>query len=283
MPTQGPPSLANRKQGTLRRAESSGHTPTPPHTQPEKPSDDDDDLVAISQESRPVGKTFESSKVLFIWVVHLRGRHYRIDFTNSKMSGKKKVFVDGYLYHEAITRKSTPFKYSWQVERHLFSIVPGIGEGFELRIDGLPFSHFLRKSSRKIYASRHSDSFVQNSHSISGTAHDRSSLVKAHSQQLSGAPSDSNRKTIDRVETVDLLGLLPASPKGCSPSSLVFVTPEHNVALTPTEFASSSFDSFDMRFGGFELFATTPLPTEDWQDATAISSQPVCISEVFMF
>jgi len=125
----------------------------------------DEGVVAVSFNENSTGKTFADTKVRYTWELAIDGKMHTIEFTNTKTSGKKRVFVDGRLLHEMTVIRSRNFQYSWPIGGHLLSIVPIQAEGsdsmldkvmdrvassvdcpFELRINGLPFRSFRKRS-----------------------------------------------------------------------------------------------------------------------------------------
>jgi hypothetical protein len=51
-------------------------------------------------EVREVGKTIKSTKKQYIWRFHLDDKDITIELFNSKLSGKKKIIVNGQLKAE---------------------------------------------------------------------------------------------------------------------------------------------------------------------------------------
>lgn len=47
-----------------------------------------------------IGKTIDASKIRYTWVLAFGNDHHKIELTNTKMSGKKRIHVDGYLQHQ---------------------------------------------------------------------------------------------------------------------------------------------------------------------------------------
>ncbi|CEM28418.1 unnamed protein product [Vitrella brassicaformis CCMP3155] len=110
----------------------------------------DDEVTAVYHEADQVGKKVKESKVRYTWVLDLGGTSHRIDFTNSRASGMKRVLVDGHLQHENKQFRGGAFQYSWPMGKHLLSIVPDEDGGrFRLRINGLPFEAFAPKQKLK--------------------------------------------------------------------------------------------------------------------------------------
>jgi len=134
----------------------------------------DEGVVAIDWAESSTGKSLADTKVRYSWELSLDGQFQRVEFTNSKTSGKKRVFVNGRQMHEIRVYRSPNFQYSWPIGGHLLSIVPrtsatsapatdiidklfqveqkmksSVDCGFELRIDGLPFSHFVKQPEQR--------------------------------------------------------------------------------------------------------------------------------------
>lgn len=125
------------------------------------PARTDEGVVPLSYVEGSTGKSLDVSKVRYSWTLSLDRVAYLIDFTNSKTSGMKRVFVNGQLQHEQQVYRSPQFQYSWPLGGHLLSIVPRetkqkmdlvdqmwektVGKvdcAFELCINGLPFYAF---------------------------------------------------------------------------------------------------------------------------------------------
>lgn len=125
----------------------------------------DEGVVAISHSENSTGKSIADTKVRYFWVLQLDGKLCRIEFANSKTSGKKRVFMDGRMINEQRCYMSQNFNYTWPVGSHFLSIVPKqetsgspnnivyeykdkvmnkVDCGFELRINGYPFQYFER-------------------------------------------------------------------------------------------------------------------------------------------
>eukprot|EP00930_Biecheleria_cincta_P039226 TRINITY_DN26985_c0_g1_i1.p1 TRINITY_DN26985_c0_g1~~TRINITY_DN26985_c0_g1_i1.p1 ORF type:complete len:959 (+),score=116.25 TRINITY_DN26985_c0_g1_i1:141-3017(+) len=126
----------------------------------------DDSVIALNFKENSTGKTFADSKVRYTWELSIDGTKHTVEFTNTKTSGKKRVFVDGRLLHELTVFRSSGFQYSWPIGGHLLSIVPVQNQAstsivdqamdkvsvcqFELRVNGLPFRAFRRRPTRPV-------------------------------------------------------------------------------------------------------------------------------------
>ena len=78
-----------------------------------------------------------SSKILYIWSFILEGKQRKIEFWDSKISGKKRLTADSKeLLNDKI--KSDNFSYSFKIERHFFTILKS-KDDFELKVDNLFF------------------------------------------------------------------------------------------------------------------------------------------------
>ncbi|CAE8641555.1 unnamed protein product, partial [Polarella glacialis] len=129
----------------------------------------DESVLALTYSENSTGKTLVDTKVRYNWEVSIDGKTHSIEFTNTKTSGKKRIFVDGRLLHESTVYRSPNFQYSWPIGGHLLSIVPvqqktsdsmldsvldtfsnKLDCTFEMRINGLPFRAFRRQAARPV-------------------------------------------------------------------------------------------------------------------------------------
>jgi len=107
-------------------------------------------IVAEDCTEHSGGRSFAGSKTRFRWLLSVEGQTYNIEFTHSKASGMKRVFVDGKLKVEQQVKLACDFKYSWKIAGHDLSIVPLAKSAidafcdFDLHIDGLPFKQYKR-------------------------------------------------------------------------------------------------------------------------------------------
>jgi len=114
----------------------------------------DDQIVAISASESSGGKHLGDTKVRYAWSVSLSGTVHNIEFTNSKTSGKKRIFQDDRLVLEQKVYRGGKFEHSWAIGNHLLSVVPKTGgllesTAYELRINGLPFESYARGPGRR--------------------------------------------------------------------------------------------------------------------------------------
>jgi len=114
----------------------------------------DDQIVAISASESSGGKHLGETKVRYAWSVSLSGTVHNIEFTNSKTSGKKRIFQDDRLVLEQKVYRGGKFEHSWAIGSYLMSIVPKTGglleaTAYELRINGAAFESYAhgRKAS----------------------------------------------------------------------------------------------------------------------------------------
>uniref|UniRef100_A0A0G4I6Q4 Uncharacterized protein n=1 Tax=Chromera velia CCMP2878 TaxID=1169474 RepID=A0A0G4I6Q4_9ALVE len=126
----------------------------------------DTQIQALYFETDAVGKSMAGSKVKYTWVLEVKGKRHQIDLTSSRLSGRRKVFMDGRLLYEAQTLRASVFQYTWPMGQHLFAVTwSGLDESapYDLTINGLPFESFLRrKISRAAVAAALSQSERQN-------------------------------------------------------------------------------------------------------------------------
>ncbi|KYK64774.1 hypothetical protein TGPRC2_264900B, partial [Toxoplasma gondii TgCatPRC2] len=77
----------------------------------------------------------------------IKGVKHEVAFFHSKVTGKKRLIVDGRIINEQFSMRAHKFLYSWPLQEHLLSIFFEASGGlFHLTIDGLPFSYFKRRN-----------------------------------------------------------------------------------------------------------------------------------------
>ncbi|XP_026189865.1 uncharacterized protein LOC34621938 [Cyclospora cayetanensis] len=109
---------------------------------------DDDEVEALGASVDYVGQTIESSKVKYQWHFRIANSDHRVEFFNSKISGRKKLYMDARLIHMQQQLRSSGFEYSWPCQGHLLSLIyDPRAQAFALTINGLPFQLFYRRKS----------------------------------------------------------------------------------------------------------------------------------------
>ena len=86
--------------------------------------------------------SFFSSKILYTWQFILNSKSHKIQFWDSKLSGKKKLVLDSsvLMYDK---NDSAFFCYKFSLEKHKFEIAQIDDERYELRIDGRRFKRLM--------------------------------------------------------------------------------------------------------------------------------------------
>ena len=96
------------------------------------------DIYGLQYEYREVGKTFSSSKILHIWTFTLEDKFHKIEFWDSKLSGKKKIAADAQVI--LLDKKSSGhFSQTFKLSNHLFTIQERGEDTFVLLIDNRKF------------------------------------------------------------------------------------------------------------------------------------------------
>ncbi|PFH36631.1 hypothetical protein BESB_048230 [Besnoitia besnoiti] len=107
----------------------------------------DDDVEALYAGVDLIGQTIEGSKVKYTWLLTIKGTRHKVEFFHSKISGKKRLILDGRVIYEQHVMRAHKFLYSWPLQEHLLSVVFEPGDGhFHLTINGLPFSYFTHRN-----------------------------------------------------------------------------------------------------------------------------------------
>jgi len=93
----------------------------------------------LFRESREVGKTIKSSKKCYVWEFVLNGIRHKVEMFHSKISGKKKLVLDGKVLMESKSY-SNEFTYSFKIDKNYFNVDQMGSDKFEMRIDNRSFS-----------------------------------------------------------------------------------------------------------------------------------------------
>ncbi|CDJ38859.1 hypothetical protein, conserved [Eimeria tenella] len=106
---------------------------------------EDEEVEAIGASIDYVGQTIEASKVKYQWHFRIAGVNHRVEFFHSKISGRKKILMDGQLIYAQQQLRSAGFEHSWPLQGHLLSLIyePHL-QAFALRVNGLGFQLFYR-------------------------------------------------------------------------------------------------------------------------------------------
>jgi hypothetical protein len=96
-------------------------------------------IRAVTFTEDSVGRTFSDSKTKTTWTVQIRDESKQISLTNSRISGKKKVFVDCLLIHETSTLFGG-FTFSFRLLGTAFLIAQNAADtGYDLFVNGVNF------------------------------------------------------------------------------------------------------------------------------------------------
>lgn len=111
-------------------------------------------VIAIAFEENAVGKTISDTKMRTTWRLQVNGSEREIELTNSRISRRKKLFVDQKCIHED-TSFFGSFTFTWRMNQFAFAILPNAKEtGYDLFINDVSFFDLLplrsaRPSSRQ--------------------------------------------------------------------------------------------------------------------------------------
>lgn len=98
-------------------------------------------MKPISFEKKDIGGLLKISKQHYKWRFELEGRKVIIEVLSSKLSGRKRVFKDGFLIHEEQAFQGV-YVHTFAIGEHSLTVLQS-GEQFELRVDNLSFLHVL--------------------------------------------------------------------------------------------------------------------------------------------
>ena len=107
-------------------------------------------VTGVSFDEQAVGKTLSDTKTRTCWLLTIDGRSQTVELTNSRLSGKKKVFLNGKLIHEESTLFGS-FNYTWRLSGRECLMIPNRQEnGFDLFIEGVSFYDLLPSNARVV-------------------------------------------------------------------------------------------------------------------------------------
>ncbi len=89
-----------------------------------------------------------SSKILHTWEFYLKGKYNKIEFWDSRLSGKKKIAVNCNVIVE--NNKSVAiFNYSFRIDDYFFNLIQLTDNDYELRINNNLFQDIIKYQQSK--------------------------------------------------------------------------------------------------------------------------------------
>lgn len=95
--------------------------------------------MPISFERKDIGGLIKQSKQHFKWKFELQGKPVTVEVLSSKLSGRKRVYRDGFLICDDQAFQGC-YVHTFELGGHSVSVMQS-GDSFELRVDNLSFSH----------------------------------------------------------------------------------------------------------------------------------------------
>ena len=89
----------------------------------------------------------------YIWEFELRGIFHKIEFWDSKLSGKKKLSVDGEVINDNPNNDGI-YIYSFQLDSYDFNMVKFKGGKYDIKVNDIFFNNIINKHSRKSVKSK---------------------------------------------------------------------------------------------------------------------------------
>lgn len=112
-------------------------------------NDEDLNVRNLTYTEEDSGIFFASTKKIFTWKFILDGISRTIILEHSRLTGKRKVFLDKKeLVH--FMKYTYSFSYSFSIDKHNISIQQ-IGYSYELRIENIPFRNLINKQKLARY------------------------------------------------------------------------------------------------------------------------------------
>ena len=84
----------------------------------------------------------------YIWEFELRGIFHKIEFYESKISGKKKLSIDGEAINENPNSEAIS-TYSFQLDSYNFNIVKLKGGKYDIKVNDIFFNNIIESEKSK--------------------------------------------------------------------------------------------------------------------------------------
>lgn len=108
------------------------------------------DIKNMFFDRREVGRTVKSSKIYYVWEFVTNKRVCKVELFHSKVSGKKKLVLDGKVIMEDESF-SADFSYSFKVEKLRCKLVQHSSKKFELTINSKLYNSLMEDEKNQGY------------------------------------------------------------------------------------------------------------------------------------
>jgi len=81
-----------------------------------------------------------------VWEFVLNAKYHKVEMFHSKLSGKKKLVMDGQVLTES-KGYSNEFSYSFKIDKNYFNVIQMAADRFEMRIDNRSF-HLIQTEEK---------------------------------------------------------------------------------------------------------------------------------------
>ena len=102
-----------------------------------------------------------SSKVLYTWSFKLKGEEHKVELWDSKLSGKKKLAVDGDVIVDYKTSCAI-FNYSFKLDGYYFNVVQIADGKFDIKINSFFFKELIEAEEQGILNTQVNKNNVEN-------------------------------------------------------------------------------------------------------------------------
>ena len=99
-------------------------------------------------DQRNVGHFVKESKSIYTWDFTLNNKIYRVDLEHSKITGKRKVILNGKQLLKRM-HYTYNFTFSFHIDKHFLTIVQLSPVSYDLRIDNLGFKGLIYNMYRQ--------------------------------------------------------------------------------------------------------------------------------------
>lgn len=99
-------------------------------------------------ESMEVGRLIKSSKCIYTWEMTLDDAKRKIELIHSRITGKRRIFLDGKTIQEA-QKYTYEFTHTFTIGNHYLNLIQIAPDLYELKIDNITFTTLINRQNRE--------------------------------------------------------------------------------------------------------------------------------------
>jgi hypothetical protein len=111
-------------------------------------SDFNINIQNLKFESMEVGRLIKSSKCIYTWEMTLDDSKRKIELIHSRITGKRRIFLDGKTIQEA-QKYTYEFTHTFTVGNHYLNLIQIAPDLYELKIDNITFTTLINRQNRE--------------------------------------------------------------------------------------------------------------------------------------